>query len=73
VNKYVDKQHNKICNVFLGIFQTNRFGNMADGTLTGLLLDVSGSMKENATGSVDEEGEWVRSLFQVSLRECNGF
>jgi len=62
---------------FLGIFQTNllslRDGNMADGTLTGLLLDVSGSMKENATGSVDEEGEWVRSLFQVSLRECNGF
>ena len=44
---------------------------MADGTLTGLLLDVSGSMKENATGSVDEEGEWVRSLFQVSLRVYN--
>ena len=27
-----------------------------------------GSMMENATGSVDEEGEWVRSMFQVSFR-----
>ncbi|KAH3791199.1 uncharacterized protein LOC127838817 [Dreissena polymorpha] len=38
---------------------------MERGSLIGLLLDVSGSMKENAVGSVEEEGEWVRSLFQV--------
>ncbi|XP_052222785.1 uncharacterized protein LOC127838828 isoform X2 [Dreissena polymorpha] len=39
--------------------------NMEHGSLIGLFLDVSGSMKENAVGSVEKEGEWVRSLFQV--------
>ncbi|KAH3791629.1 hypothetical protein DPMN_145117 [Dreissena polymorpha] len=39
--------------------------NMEHGSLVGLLLDVSGSMKKNAVGSVQEDGEWIRSLFQV--------
>ncbi|KAJ8038527.1 hypothetical protein HOLleu_15977 [Holothuria leucospilota] len=35
-------------------------------TLIGILLDVSGSMRESVGGGVQEEGgEWVRSIFQV--------
>ncbi|CAC5377629.1 unnamed protein product [Mytilus coruscus] len=35
-------------------------------TLTGVLLDVSGSMRKNAGGTINEEGgEWVRSIFKV--------
>lgn len=35
-------------------------------TLTGVLLDVSGSMRINAGGTINEEGgEWVRSIFKV--------
>lgn len=35
-------------------------------TFTGLLLDVSGSMKTNAGNDVEEEcGEWARSIFKV--------
>lgn len=35
-------------------------------TLTGVLLDVSGSMRESAVGEIDEEGgEWARSIFEV--------
>ncbi|WAR31957.1 hypothetical protein MAR_034499 [Mya arenaria] len=38
---------------------------MATKTLTGVIVDVSGSMEENAVGSREEEGEYVRSTFQV--------
>lgn len=36
------------------------------GTLTGILLDVSYSMQNSASGKIDEKGgEWARSIFEV--------
>ena len=35
-------------------------------TFTGILFDVSGSMRSNIGGGVKEEGgDWVRSIFKV--------
>ncbi|WAR32015.1 hypothetical protein MAR_034557 [Mya arenaria] len=47
--------------------RSNRFRlkTMARNTLTGVIVDVSGSMRYNAVGSVEDDGEYIRSAFQV--------
>ncbi|WAR31472.1 hypothetical protein MAR_034014 [Mya arenaria] len=39
---------------------------ISSDTLTGVIVDVSGSMKDNAVGSVEDNGEYIRSAFQVT-------